>query len=159
MKHIKHINHPQKYLIEQRDKHAALLERTHELLLSLHIASLEHAIPKTLGAAESMELSTLLNDIREAKTQAFMDKHAHPTKGQPVYVWSRDCECVESDRVVWIHPEAGELDELTDQTEESAEGPYSISMITQEQAADFEPTYRDRIMEAYENGRGSSHYV
>ena len=155
---MKHIKHPRKYLKERAAVQADLIDRCQELLQSLYIASQEHALPPYLGTAEQLELSILLGELETASNQAHMDAHAHPTKGQPVYIWSRDCDQVEGDRVTWIHPEAGEYDELVEREEENAEGPLRIRLITQEQAAEFEPTQRDRALEAYENGRGANAY-
>ena len=42
---------------------------------------------------------------------------------------------------------------------EWAEGPINYWIISEQEAAEFEPSFRDRVMENFENGRGNSHIL
>ena len=52
-----------------------------------------------------------------------------------------------------------EYEEAMDSVGDWAEGPVSDTYMSQEETEDFEPHTRDRIMEAFENGRGNSIWV
>jgi hypothetical protein len=78
-----------------------------------------------------------------------------------VIAWSRDCDMCESTRVYKFQSIKAYY-KAQKRFGESLEGPGSFYMITKEQYDDErrEPTRdRDRIMEAFENGRGYSIYV
>lgn len=78
-----------------------------------------------------------------------------------VIAWSRDCDMCESTRVYKFQSIKAYY-KAQERFGESLEGPGSFYMITKEQYDDErrEPTRdRDRIMEAFENGRGYSIYV
>jgi hypothetical protein len=70
----------------------------------------------------------------------------------PVYIWGRDCDLCESDRIVWIEPDLETFTQLVADTYDSAEGDTAIRIMKPQEAAEFEPSFRDRVMEAYENG-------
>jgi len=74
-------------------------------------------------------------------------------------VWSRDCDMCESTNAGIVYGEK-RWDKMMDETGEWAEGPVNYNRISKEEYLDFvAPPVRDRIMEAYENGRGNSIYV
>lgn len=69
-----------------------------------------------------------------------------------VYHWGRDCDCVESDGIYAIPASPKLFAEHQQQQAEGAEGPCYLEVITAERAEDFRPGYRDRILEAWEEG-------
>lgn len=69
-----------------------------------------------------------------------------------VYVWQRDCDCVEWDYVTWIAPTPEALRKLENDLHKGAEGPVHMSVMDLQEAAEYEPSRRDRILEAHENG-------
>jgi len=74
-------------------------------------------------------------------------------------VWSRDCDMCESTNAGYVYGEKN-WDKMMDEVGEWAEGPVSYERISKEEYEEFvAPPVRDRIMEAYENGRGTSIYV
>lgn len=78
-----------------------------------------------------------------------------------VSAWSRDCDMCESTRVYKFQSIKAYY-KAYNSFGESLEGPGSFDIITKEQydGERREPTRsRDRIMEAFENGRGYSIYV
>jgi len=81
----------------------------------------------------------------------------------PIYYeyWSRDCDMCESAGVDIFYGGRKAYDKAYQKAGEWAEGPFSWNIITKaeyEQRKD-ERYFRDRIMEAYENGNGTSIYV
>ena len=56
-------------------------------------------------------------------------------------------------------PSAIRFERLCDSEYRNAEGPIQIQIISAQDAAEFEPTFRDRIAEAWEDGRGNAVYV
>ena len=79
-------------------------------------------------------------------------------------VWSRDCDMCESTRVFKTQS-LKKYNKRIQDAYEWAEGPMSFSIITKEEYDAFKKPgnrlgrTRDRIMEAYENGNGTSIYV
>lgn len=69
-----------------------------------------------------------------------------------VYDWGRDCDMCESDRVTWIDATLEAYREFEQRVYDNAEGPVSCYPISPESAAEFEPSFRDRIAEAWDNG-------
>jgi hypothetical protein len=86
--------------------------------------------------------------------------HGEPPAGPawlvPVYIWGRDCDNCESSRITWIEPDLEVFNQLVADVYDSAEGLTAIRVLTPEEAADFTPSFRDRNLEAFENGRGTS---
>lgn len=87
-------------------------------------------------------------------------RNASKLPGRKIYAikFSRDCDMCESTRPVcyknWFAYQY-ELLHIGDW----AEGPVSIDIVSKGEYEDFTPTTRDRVMEAYENGNGTSIYV
>ncbi len=79
-------------------------------------------------------------------------------------VWSRDCDMCESTSVFKTQS-LKKYNKRIQDAYEWAEGPVSFSIITKEEYDAFKKPgnrlgrTRDRIMEAYENGNGTSIYV
>lgn len=70
----------------------------------------------------------------------------------PVAVWSRDCDCVESTELYWVEANIPALFKFERKQFDDAEGPVSVNVVTLATAAHFQPSSRDRILEAFENG-------
>lgn len=70
-----------------------------------------------------------------------------------VRIWSRDCGHCESEYIKWIEPSLYAVEQERRDLEKDAEGPYSVTVLTLAEADEFEPTTRDRILEAWENGQ------
>jgi hypothetical protein len=81
--------------------------------------------------------------------------------------WSRDCDMMESSSITKIENEQQLLEYIIRVIEgiDWADGPSSDSFISEDEylqlTEEMEGTYtsRDRILEAYENGKGTSIYV
>lgn len=69
-------------------------------------------------------------------------------------VWSRDCDCVESTYLLNCHK--NDIQKEIDHIEQWAEGPTVITRLTLAEAKDFRASSRDRILEAFEDGRNFS---
>lgn len=69
--------------------------------------------------------------------------------------WSRDCDNCEGSASHRFDNEK-EFQLFREDFYEGAEGPCSVERITKEQYDEFEASFRDRNMEAFENGRGTS---
>ncbi|MDD4972043.1 MAG: hypothetical protein PHT07_21665 [Paludibacter sp.] len=97
--------------------------------------------------------------ISEAVYEWFY-RNAAKLPGRKVYGirFSRDCDMYESNWRVsfknWFDYQYALMHMYDD-----AEGSQSITVITKSEYDEFQPSHRDRIMEAYENGNGSSIYV
>lgn len=76
-----------------------------------------------------------------------------------VYVWGRDCDMCESDSVSTIPCNVIAYEKFCAGVWDGAEGPTSIYPISYEEALEFQPSFRDRALEAFENGRGNAVYV
>jgi len=75
--------------------------------------------------------------------------------GIHVIKWSRDCDCAESTSRHFFESRA-EFEQWENSVYDWAEGPVSVKIVSRDEYEDFEPYFRDRVMEAYENGRGIS---
>ena len=71
-----------------------------------------------------------------------------------VYTWSRDCDCVESDRVDHLKSRE-DFEKYCEECCTDAEGPVRIQIISRAEFEKFKPSTQDRIMEAFEDGRGT----
>lgn len=71
-----------------------------------------------------------------------------------VYTWSRDCDCVESDRVDHLKSRK-DFEKYCEECYLEAEGPVRVQIISREEFDGFKSSTRDRIMEAFEDGRGT----
>lgn len=81
---------------------------------------------------------------------------AHCAEGQHVaiWIWERDCDCVEGTRRRLIRPTRQALDRFVDRLYAGAEGPVSWSIHRPSEP--FEAYTRDRVLEAFENGSSYS---
>lgn len=70
----------------------------------------------------------------------------------PVYTWGRDCDLCESDGITWIEPDMETFTQLVADTYDNAEGPVAIRIMKAKEANEFKASFRDRVMEAYEDG-------
>ena len=84
------------------------------------------------------------------------DPHTHRVyTGRRVMLlitWSRDCDCCERDQLIAVPASLRTLRKVEDDMADSAEGPWSVHVATLAEALDFEPEFRDRILEAFEDG-------
>lgn len=72
--------------------------------------------------------------------------------------WSRDCDMCESTSRGFSYGHKA-YNKMLDGVEYWAEGPVEYTLLSKAEYEDVETGSRDRIMEAYENGNGSSIYV
>ena len=85
------------------------------------------------------------------------DIHDLSFKGKvAVYEWSRDCDMCESDSMTRIPATLTHFRAFERSIYESAEGPVRIELMDNDDFIQFQPQFRDRAMEAYENGRGAN---
>ena len=75
-----------------------------------------------------------------------------------VEVWRRDCDMCEATSL-YTFESADEFFAWRREAYKWAEGPMRISFLDPNEVEDFEPHFRDRALEAFENGRGTSIYV
>ena len=76
-----------------------------------------------------------------------------------VCIWQRDCDMCEGTSLVNIDATLEAYLELYDEVANNAEGPYNLQIVSKSCAESFEPTFRDRIMEAFEDGEQSPFFV
>ena len=76
---------------------------------------------------------------------------------KPVYVyyWSRDCDCVEGDSME-VYKSLREANKAIEHFYHWAEGACTHELVSKEDYDNFESTQRDRVMEAFEDGRNYS---
>lgn len=67
-----------------------------------------------------------------------------------VVIWGRDCDMCESTYKTHIDANIKAYDVLLDRIASNAEGPWSVHMV--DDKAYFEPEFRDRALEAFEEG-------
>jgi len=80
--------------------------------------------------------------------------------GVYLHICTRDCDMVESDYTsFWEVADWNEWTAEIDRFSDGLEGPCSMNLISREEHKGHQTTSRDRVMEAYENGRGNSIYV
>lgn len=78
-------------------------------------------------------------------------QHAHNGKVW-LEVWQRDCDCVEWTERRQIAATVSAFIALNAQIGDDADGPFSVSILSQQDAAEWQSNQRDRITEAFENG-------
>jgi hypothetical protein len=81
---------------------------------------------------------------------------------KPIYytVWSRDCDMCESTNSGIVYGGEKWWKKMLEEAGEWADGPMHFDKISKGEYENFvAPRVRDRILEAYENGNGSSIYV
>lgn len=69
-----------------------------------------------------------------------------------VRIWQRDCDHCEGDSLQAIPAGRRFLMELENEVRMGAEGPWSLTVLTVEDVKNFQPCFRDHILEAYEDG-------
>jgi hypothetical protein len=67
-----------------------------------------------------------------------------------IWIWERDCDCVEGTRRRLIRPTRAAYDRMAESLLYQAEGPISWSIHRPSEP--FEPYSRDRVLEAFEDG-------
>ena len=103
--------------------------------------------------AEQKGCSTIDERINaRAYVQACLTDYADENGNVNVEVWSRDCDMAESTYLETIPATFEALDKLRMKLAENAEGPFATRILSQEEAAEFQPHFRDRVLEAFENG-------
>ena len=65
--------------------------------------------------------------------------------------WSRDCDLCETTRIFTIKATIEAFEEASDRCADSAEGPWSLRVVSHRFARDFQPSSRDRGLEHFEN--------
>ena len=87
----------------------------------------------------------------EAKANADIEKYGYFC----MEVFMRDCDMCETTHIS-KYSSIKEMEESMQATYEDAEGYVSFTYAHPLDAENFEPSFRDRTMEAYENGNGTS---
>lgn len=99
-------------------------------------------------------------DRRKGKRYGIPDyqlEKGHKTSSFIAYVhWSRDCDMVEGERIIILPASLAALNARIDAEHEWADGPFSYTPVSLQDAVEFEGWSRDRVMEAYENGHPHS---
>lgn len=74
----------------------------------------------------------------------------------PVYIefWSRDCDCAESTQA-YRFPTYWHVIKFVEEYAEWAEGPFAWHMISRRDYSSHKGEFRDRALEAFENGNGT----
>ena len=106
-------------------------------------------------------LKALSFDRRKAKRFGMPD-YMLRGKGTSRFVayvhWSRDCDCVEGERIIVLPATLDALNERIAHESEWADGPFTFTPVSLRDALEFEGWSRDRVMEAYENGHPHAIY-
>jgi hypothetical protein len=99
-----------------------------------------------------------LNGLRRARR--IIRETYYDLTGQTIYGiwWSRDCDMCESSSPIRFNNKRA-MDKYMDRAAEWAEGPQSFAECSKEEFKGATTQTRDRVMEAYENGMGTSIYV
>ena len=80
-------------------------------------------------------------------------EHTIPgTRRVYLYQWSRDCDMCESSSIREVAASVMTLVRREQLEHEWAEGPWVIRTISPADAAEFTPSFRDRVAEAWDNG-------
>ena len=93
--------------------------------------------------------------------QALRNKIAKMSEGGKiaVYEWGRDCDMCESDSVSLIPASVMAYERFENNVYDGAEGPTNVHIMWMKDALEFEPSFRDRIAEAWDNGNTLAHVV
>lgn len=95
------------------------------------------------GDREDMRTMRLLTQIKAFR---FWDERNNRYSVY-VYHWSRDCDLMEGDSVYTIPADIGAFNEREEHVWDNAEGPQRFYMISEADAAEFRPQWRDRAAE------------
>lgn len=87
-----------------------------------------------------------------ARLTAKLLENADADGNVAVRVWSRDCDMAEATRLTTIKANREAYFALWERIADEAEGPFTLTILSQEEAAEFQPHFRDRVLEAFENG-------
>lgn len=87
-----------------------------------------------------------------ARLLAKIEESTLPDGTMWVREWSRDCDHCEATRMYTIPATLIAYNRKLCSLMDDAEGPVSLWPMTSEEAAEFTPTYRDHILEAFEDG-------
>jgi len=90
---------------------------------------------------------------RRLAFQSRLTANINPATGRVRLVHRfRDCDMVEGSRLVDIEPTLEAYEALFDDLSEWAEGPFSLTIVSPEDACEFRPEFRDLALEAFEDG-------
>jgi len=119
-----------------------------ELLADKHGAFSDTSILKALAWVNE-DLNKRLSD-RWAEMEDIAD---NAVDGKVwVRAWSRDCDHCTSTSIFQIEASWNAYDDRLNMMYDDAEGPCSLTVISEEQAIEFKPEFRDHILEAHEDG-------
>lgn len=86
------------------------------------------------------------------KLRKKLAEYQYPDGTVAVYVWGRDCDLCESDSITNIPANLKAYEKFEQDQYDMAEGPTVVHPVSPEEADKFRPSFRDRILEAYEDG-------
>jgi len=90
--------------------------------------------------------------VHEARIAISLYDNVDDNGDVAVAVWSRDCDMVEGTHLVHIQADYNAYLDLVDEQERNAEGSWSLTILSPEQATKFVASSRDLALEAHENG-------
>lgn len=91
------------------------------------------------------------NNVRRVAQRNLIARIAADNNGNiGLIVWSRDCDMCESTNGHVI--KASEFNEYVEDLYYNAEGPCNVTIVTVAEAEAFESSFRDRALEAFEDG-------
>lgn len=73
-----------------------------------------------------------------------------------VETWARDCDMYERTSYTAIPATQEHLDKLRHSMEQDAEGPFRITLVPLDELEHCNESFRDRVLEAFEDGNGTS---
>jgi hypothetical protein len=94
------------------------------------------------------EQERLAEAAQRERLQRLLDACVNAQGLVSVVVWQRDCDGVEGDHIALVQPTIEDYTALFESVADNAEGPFSLRIITPEQARDFRPYFRDTFAEA-----------
>ncbi len=133
------------------------IEDIQKAISGINEASREEAVSRLITLAFTLgerrdHLAKTLQGVRR-NYEHVLDVLAKDS-GIHCIVWQQDCDLYES-TAAHRFDSYDDYTSFVDCLQDNAEGPYSLSIVSKEEYEDFSPSFRDRIMEAFENGNGT----
>lgn len=129
-----------------------------ENLVKMKMKEMKSILWHAYGVALRKKKDIEAQKVREVKLKLDIETSIEMYGSAYFEIWSRDCDMVESTCYVEINSYE-EYESMEYDLAENAEGPFFCNLISQEHYINAIPYTRDRVMEAYENGKGNSIYI